>query len=158
MGDNCRIHANIGRYTCIAGGVQTVSGTHPTADWVSLHPAFFSDNCQAGFSYTDRPLFDENTGVVAIGSDVWIGQNALLLNGVTVGDGAVIAAGAVVTKDVPPYTIVGGIPAKPIRTRFSPEEIDFLLRFKWWEKPKEWIAEHAAEFADIHAFYENHHD
>ncbi|MNI40841.1 Chloramphenicol acetyltransferase [compost metagenome] len=70
---------------------------------------------------------------IVIGNDVWIGANAVILPGVTLGDGAVIGAGAVVTKDVPPYAIVGGVPAKVIRYRFTPEEIEVLLRIKWWE-------------------------
>ncbi len=82
----------------------------------------------------------DNKGDIVIGNDVWIGYEAVILAGVTVGDGAVISARAVVTKDVPPYTIVGGIPAKPIRKRFSEETISELLALKWWDWPKERIA------------------
>lgn len=82
----------------------------------------------------------DNKGDIFIGNDVWIGYEAVILAGVTVGDGAVISARAVVTKDVPPYTIVGGIPAKPIRKRFSEETISELLALKWWDWPKERIA------------------
>ena len=76
-----------------------------------------------------------------IGHDVWIGANALILPEVTIGDGAVIAAGAVVTRDVPPYAIVGGVPARVIRYRFSPEMIDAFLEIKWWDWPLEKIKE-----------------
>ena len=82
----------------------------------------------------------DNKGDIVIGNDVWIGYEAVILAGVTVGDGAVIGARAVVTKDVPSYTIVGGIPAKPIRKRFPEETISELLALKWWDWPKERIA------------------
>ena len=74
------------------------------------------------------------------GSDVWIGYEAVILAGVTIGDGAVIGARAVVTKDVPPYTIVGGVPARAIRRRFPEETAEELLRLKWWDWPPERIA------------------
>lgn len=77
-----------------------------------------------------------------IGSDVWIGYEAVILAGVTIGDGAVIGARAVVTKDVPPYTIVGGVPAKSIRKRFSDDIITALLELRWWDWPEERIAAH----------------
>ena len=82
----------------------------------------------------------DNKGDIVIGNDVWIGYEAVILAGVTVGDGAVIGARAMVTKDVPPYTIVGGVPAKPIRKRFSEETISEMLALKWWDWPKERIA------------------
>ena len=75
----------------------------------------------------------DNKGDIIIGNDVWIGYEAVIMAGVTIGDGAMIGTRAVVTKDVPPYTIVGGVPAKLIRTRFSAEVISSLLKIKWWE-------------------------
>lgn len=81
----------------------------------------------------------DNKGNIVIGNDVWIGYEAVILAGVTIGDGAIIGARAVVTKDVPPYTIVGGVPAKEIRKRFSEDDIDNLLKIKWWDWPKEKI-------------------
>lgn len=86
----------------------------------------------------------DNKGDIVIGSDVWIGFEAVILGGVTVGDGAVIGARAVVTKDVPPYTIVGGVPAKPIRKRFSDEVISRLLKLQWWNWPEERIRKNLA--------------
>ena len=77
---------------------------------------------------------------VYIGNDVWIGYDSIILSGVTIGDGAIIGARAVVTKDVPPYTIVGGIPAKAIRKRFDKKTIKSLLNLKWWDWPEERIA------------------
>ena len=76
------------------------------------------------------------------------------MQGVTIGDGAIIAAGAIVTKDVPPYSIVGGIPAKEIRKRFDSETIQLLIDFKWWDRPLEWIEEHAEQFENIDIFRE----
>lgn len=83
----------------------------------------------------------DNKGDINIGNDVWIGYEAVILAGVTVGDGAVIGTRAVITKDVPPYTVVGGVPAKPIKRRFSEERIDQLLKMRWWDWPEEKIAE-----------------
>ena len=87
----------------------------------------------------------DNKGDIIIGNDVWIGYETVILAGVTIGDGAIIGARAVVTKDVPPYTIVGGVPAKPIRKRFPQETIDTLLKIKWWDWSKERIAQHISE-------------
>lgn len=83
----------------------------------------------------------DNKGDIVIGNDVWIGYEAVILAGVTIGDGAIIGTRAVVTRDVPPYTIAGGIPAKPIRKRFDDKTISHLLQLKWWDWPKEKIAE-----------------
>lgn len=82
----------------------------------------------------------DNKGDIVIGNDVWIGYEAVIMSGVTIGDGAIIGARAVVTKDVPPYTIVGGVPAKPIRKRFSDEDIATLLAIKWWDWPADKIS------------------
>ena len=84
----------------------------------------------------------DNKGDIVIGNDVWIGYEAVIMAGVTIGDGAIIGTGAVVTKDIPPYTIVGGIPAKPIRKRFKQETIDILLKIKWWNWSDEKIYKH----------------
>ena len=82
----------------------------------------------------------DNKSDIVIGNDVWIGYEAVILAGVTIGDGAIIGARAVVTKDVPPYTIVGGVPAKPIRRRFSQQTIECLEKLRWWDWPRERIA------------------
>jgi len=84
-----------------------------------------------------------------VGNDVWIGLRAAVKDSVVVGDGAVVAAGAVVVSDVPPYAIVGGVPAKLIRYRFSPEVIDFLLDLKWWDRNDEWFHENWVKFHDV---------
>ncbi len=87
----------------------------------------------------------DNKGDIIIGNDVWIGYEAIIMAGVTVGDGAIIGTRAVVTKDVPPYTIVGGVPAKVIRKRFSDDVISTLLEAKWWDWPEEKIKKHISD-------------
>lgn len=91
-------------------------------------PIFFEE---WGLDVKDITKAWDNKGDIVVGNDVWIGYEAVILAGVTIGDGAIIGARAVVTKDVPPYTIVGGVPAKPIRKRFNEETIDILLKLKW---------------------------
>ena len=158
IGRASRINASIGRYCTISENVATVLGTHPVGDFVSVHPAFFSAAGQAGFTYVDTNKYNEYKYAdgdkchVVIGNDVWIGYGAMIMGGVTLGDGAVVAAGAVVTKDVPPYTVVGGVPAREIKKRFCDEDIEFLLNFKWWDKPRAWIKENADIFDSITEF------
>lgn len=152
MGSNCFIKANIGKYTCISSNVISVIGKHPTKEWVSLHPAFFSDRKQCGMTYVKENRFNEFTETTIIGNDVWIGHSALILEGVKIGDGAIVGAGAVVTKDVPPYSIVVGVPAKVIKYRFSENEIAKLSELKWWDQSVEWIKENVDKFCDIRNF------
>ncbi len=89
---------------------------------------------------------------ITIGNDVWIGSGAYIKSGIVIGDGAVIGAGAVVTKDVEPYAIVGGIPAGVIRYRFSREQIECLLKSRWWENDLNWFQKNAEYFTDIDGF------
>jgi len=159
LGDNCDVSAKIGRYTSISAGVHTVNGLHPTRDFASTHSAFYSTRNSVDLSYclTDKfkeNLFaDENKRLTAvIGNDVWIGYGVTVLAGVRIGDGAIIAAGAVVTRDVAPYEIVGGVPAKTIRMRFDEDTVARLCRIKWWDKPQSWLIEHAELFEDVEAF------
>jgi len=138
--NNAKIHnATIGKFCSIANGVNIGIGIHPTNEFISTHPAFFSkNNSGALVSFTNENLYTEFKHIT-IGNDVWIGLNAILLDGIKIGDGAIIAAGAVVTKDVEPYSIVGGIPAKHIKYRFTKERRETLLSFQWWNKPLGWI-------------------
>ena len=157
IGTECVFRSiKIGRYTSIGPRVLNVIGEHPTNTFVSTHPAFFSILKQVGISYTDKQKYvefrfvdEEKKYCALIGNDVWIGSNVTILDGISIGDGAIIAAGAVVTKDVPPYAIVGGVPAKVIKYRFKQDDIDFLLRLKWWNKGDKWIKNHADFFEDI---------
>lgn len=112
---------------CLIGGLAS----HPL-NWISTHPAFYSSRKQANFSFvTSDELIEQ--GRVNIGHDVWIGARAIIIDGCNIGNGAVIAAGAVVVKDVPPYAIVGGVPAKVIKFRFPPEKIEKIRSSRWWE-------------------------
>ena len=149
MGENCRIRAQIGKFCSIANDVVTVCGTHPTRQWVTTHPAFYSAAKQCGTSFVSRKLFEEETPSATIGNDVWIGSGAQLIGDICVGNGAIVAAGAVVTKDVAPYSIVAGNPAREIRKRFSEEDIAFLQQQNWWDKPESWLKAHADCFSDI---------
>lgn len=138
VGINARVvNCAVGRFCSIGPGALVGGlGVHPT-DWASTHPVFFSTKKQAGdASFSDRDYLDE-LPATSIGHDVWIGARAIVLDGCTVGDGAIIAAGAVVVNNVAPYAIVGGIPAKTIRMRYEPETIDRLLTLKWWDWPLE---------------------
>lgn len=162
MGADCNISATIGRYCCIGNMVRTPQGNHPTHTWVSMHPSFFSTDKQANFTYSKTKQYEEHTyadkqrkTAIVVGNDVWIGDNAMILAGVTIGDGAVIAAGAVVTKDVPPYSVVAGVPAKIKKYRFSEDQIKELLDIKWWDRPQEWISSNAELFRNINDFINN---
>ena len=160
IGPNSFLNARIGRFSSIAGGVTTVSGNHPSSVMVSTHPSFFSVKKRCGMTFVPKTIFDEvtyadsNNHHVVIGNDVWIGANVTILNGVHIGDGAIVATGAVVVKDVPPYTIVGGVPAKEIKKRFTIEQIEFLRSFEWWNKDFDWFVENAQYFRDIDLFIE----
>lgn len=151
----------IGRFCSIADHVRTGFGTHPTNTFVSTFPSFYYDTKNIPFSFMKNkaPLYsiwryvdDKKRYVVEIGNDVWIGSHVLIMDGVKIGDGAVIAAGAVVTKDVEPYSIVGGVPAKHIKYRFNKEQISSLLKMKWWNKDWEWIKNNYASFSNINSF------
>lgn len=155
-------NTRIGRYTCIATDVMTIAGGHPTVKFVSIHPAFYSTRGQSGFTYVNEEKYSDFNYIdsdhkytVVIGNDVWIGSSAKIMEGVTIGDGAVVAAGAIVTRDVPPYAIVGGIPAKIIKYRFDTETIQKLVGLKWWDKNQAWIKEHADNFEDVEKLFSN---
>lgn len=124
----------IGRYCSIACGSKFLftSGNHALASLSTYtFPIFYEE---WGLDAKDICGAWDNKGDIIVGNDVWIGFEAVILSGVTIGDGAIIGARAVVTKDVPPYTIVGGVPAKPIRKRFDDRTIEKLLSLRWWDR------------------------
>lgn len=150
----------IGKFCSIGQRIKTNLGVHPT-HLISTHPSFYSDKKQAGFTFVKNSPFAEHTytdenekHLVEIGNDVWIGNDVTIMDGVKIGDGAIIGTQSLVTKDVEPYSIIGGIPAKIIRKRFSEEEIDLLLEFKWWNKDFSWIAEKHNSFLNKDEFFE----
>lgn len=132
--ENCRIqNATIGNYCSIANGVIIGLGKHPL-DKFSTSPVFYSSKNPFGIRLDCQKDDFFEYAPVNIGHDVWIGMNAMLLDGVSIGTGAVIAAGAVVTRDVPPYAVVAGIPAKVIKFRFEQNKIQELLESQWFLK------------------------
>ena len=139
-----------GKFCSVGGHCKIGLGIHPT-DMVSTHPSFFSKEQQAQISFTEKNEIVEYKKIV-IGNDVWIGTAAIIVDGVSIGDGAIIAAGAVVTKDVPAYAVVGGVPAKVIRYRFTENKIAKLKASKWWDKDISWLRAHQKEMLDIDSF------
>lgn len=128
-------HSKIGAFCSISWNVS-IGGANHDYHRTTTHSFLYSYDY--GF-FDDEPGYDRFADKCVIGNDVWIAANACICRGVTVGNGAVIAAGAVVTHDVEPYTIVAGVPAKPIKKRFSDEIIEILNESRWWELPSEVI-------------------
>lgn len=153
-GKNCQFgNVTIGKFCSIASNVSIGLGIHPTNEFISTFPAFFSkENSGCKISFVEDNLFEELKPVY-IGHDVWIGTKAIVLDGITVGNGAIIGAGAVVTKNIPAYAIAVGVPAKVIKYRFSKEKIALLEDFKWWDKSITWIVTNAKYF-QTQSFFE----
>jgi len=157
---NCKLNKiKIGRFCSLGQNIKNGLGRHPSSVFVSSHPCFFSSNKQAGFTFSNKNIFEEHLYIddkkkyyVEIGNDVWIGNDVTLFDGINVGDGAIIANGAIVTKDVIPYSIVGGVPAKLIRMRFTETQILNLKEFKWWNKDFNWLRNNYTIFSDIENF------
>lgn len=148
-------NVKIGRFSAIGENVNIRLFQHPT-HMVSISPCFYRKQHTLR-TFVDQDYYedlknDDNGYSVTIGNDVWIGQGVSIKSGVIIGDGAVIGAGAVVTKNVEPYAIVGGVPAKLIRYRFSTEQIDALLKIQWWNKDVKWFEENGNLFVDIDKF------
>lgn len=131
IGQNARlIHAHVGKFCSLAGDGAYGMGSH-SLDYISTSSLFTSSRNGTRIKWTDKPSYEEYKEI-HIGNDVWIGMRVMVMGGITIGNGAVVAAGAVVTKDVPPYAIVGGVPARVIKYRFSENVIQKLEASKWW--------------------------
>lgn len=157
MTSDCDLYATIGRFTSIGSHVQSIMFRHPVSyPFVSTSPMFYSTLKQCGSNFATKNLFQEcvmadekEHSAIVIGNDCWINSNVTFVSGVTVGDGAVVLAGAVVTRDVPPYAIVAGVPAKVIKYRFSERDIEWLLDKKWWNRDADWIRKNWQAFNDM---------
>lgn len=138
----------IGKFCSIGPDCKIGLGKHPAKDFVSTHPIFFSTFKRSGITFVDKNYFDEFEDI-HIGNDVWLGANVIVLDGVNIGNGVIVAAGSIVTKDIPPYAIVGGSPAKIIRYRFTKEEIEKLLELKWWNSDITYLQENFKKFHNV---------
>lgn len=136
------LNCDVGSFCSIANNV-TIGGSQHPMEWVSTSPVFRAGRDSVKKKYSEH-IFEDGERTV-IGHDVWIGEKALIKQGVTIGVGAVVGMGSVVTKDVEPYSIVGGCPAKVIRKRFDEETIKKLLEIKWWN----WNDEQLTNYADL---------
>jgi len=149
VGMNSRLaNTEIGKFACVGPDAIMGLGKHPAREFVSMHPAFYSILKQAQITFVSEPCFEE-FAPIRIGNDVWIGARVIILDGISVGNGAIVGAGAVLTKDVPAYAVVGGVPARVLRYRFQPDEIDFLEKLKWWDRDIVWLRENSGKFRSI---------
>ena len=166
IGSNCNVSADIGRFTSMGNRISQIVETHPMHEpFVTTSPMLTSVRKQTGHTFAKRQVseeyryYDKEREIAfRIGNDCWVGNDVCFIGGVQVGDGAVVLARAIVTKDVPPYAIVGGIPAKVIGYRYDEETIKFLLKVQWWNKDVEWLKEHWELFSDMEAFKEHFGD
>jgi acetyltransferase-like isoleucine patch superfamily enzyme len=155
VADNSTLwNCTIGRYCSIGGDVRIGLGLHPTRDVISTYPGFYSPRPGVPISFRVDPTVVEHRSV-SIGNDVWIGTRAMLMDGITVGDGAIIGAGSIVTRDVPPYCVAAGAPARKVRVRFTEEQICALLEFAWWNRGVEFCHRRADAFGAPRDFFES---
>lgn len=145
---------SIGKFCSIGPNLLAGYGIHPTHG-ISTSPMFYSTLKQNGFTLSNSDKIDERKSII-IGNDVFVGANVTILDGVKIGDGAVLAAGAVVASDVPPYAIVGGVPAKIIKYRFDEDKIFKLLKIQWWNWPEEKLHVIEERFFDVERFINEH--
>ncbi|MEL4482925.1 CatB-related O-acetyltransferase [Shewanella algae] len=133
IGSNSRLNnCDVGRFCSIADEVKIGLPTHPL-NFMSTSPLFFSSSNGTGQCWTDENLFKGSPRKTVIGHDVWIGSRVTIIGGIKIGNGSVIAAGSIVTKDVPDFAVVAGIPARVIRYRFSDEYIQLINKSCWWD-------------------------
>ena len=141
----CLNNVIIGKYCSIAKNVNVGLAIHPI-NFISTSPIFFSPKNATGIKWSKNKAFEDNPRQTFIGNDVWIGSNVTIMGGLKIGNGVIIGANALVTKDIKPYSIVGGVPAILIRKRFDEEIIKKLLDIEWWNLREESIKE------NIHLF------
>ena len=146
----------IGRFCSIADNVEIFLGGNHRTDWITTYPFSVMRPWRKAKSIHGHPA---TRGDVRIGHDVWLGSGCVIHSGVTIGHGAVVAARAVVSRDVPDYAIVAGNPAKVVRMRFDARQVTALLEIAWWDRSEEWIEEHAAMLlsSDIEDLLDSEH-
>lgn len=144
-------NATIGKFCSIGQNVQISLSKHPIDGFVSTHPVFFSIGKQCGITFSDKNYFKE-IGNVKIGHDVWIGNNAIIMSEVEIGNGAIIAAGSIVTKNVEEYSIVAGVPAKHLKYRFNENTIRKILKSEWWNLDIKYLKNNFKDFHNIEYF------
>ncbi|MEZ9027553.1 CatB-related O-acetyltransferase [Vibrio cyclitrophicus] len=165
IGKNCEIKfSTIGKFCSIGNNITLVSNNHPVKNYVSTHPAFHRPNhplmSQLGLNFECREIYPEYKSKLigeyrtVIGNDVWIGTNVTIVEGVRIGDGSVIACGSVVTKDVEPYSIVAGVPAKVIKFRFDEKQRQAILNSRWWDWELDRLKCLSHQFNNINDFLE----
>lgn len=151
-GDVAIIYSEVGKFCSIASHVRLNPGNHPMGRVTQHHMTY--RRAQYGFGDMDDDAFFDwrRADKVVIGHDVWLGHGVLVMPGVSIGTGAVVGAGAVVTKDIEPYTVAVGVPAKPLRRRFPDEVAEKLLAIAWWDWPRDLLEARFDDLNDIEAF------
>lgn len=151
--DSVIANSRVGAFCSVGPEIRVGLGRHPSRDYVSTYPSFYSRNSAGTIDLGVHTDFEEYQPI-SIGNDVLISARSMILDGVTIGNGAIVGAGAVVVKDVPAYAVVVGTPAQLVRKRFNDEQIEFLELLKWWDRDVAWIKEHAKLFRDINLLME----
>lgn len=162
LGNGCKLsNTVVGNFCSLGNNVKIIVPTHPSSVFVSTHPSFYSTLKQSGKTFVDKNCFKEslycdekNKITCIIENDVWIGDDVSIIGGCRIGNGAIIATGSVVVKNVEPYSIVGGVPAKIIRYRFDEKYRKFLDDFRWWEKDIAWLQKNHFYFRNIASLWE----
>ncbi|WP_255733571.1 CatB-related O-acetyltransferase [Ruegeria sp. Ofav3-42] len=147
----CRVSlTDIGRF-CSIGPFSTIGLADHPDHFVSTHPYFYRSLPHIGYDLVTEDAHQDITKTT-LGHDVWIGHGVIVKGGVNIGHGAIIGAGSVVTRDVPPYAVVAGVPARVLRYRFDEPTIDALLASRWWDRDLEWLKRNADKLRDVEAF------